>query len=154
MLTTRLVLDSSVLVAAARPWEPSHTDALDFVERLRSALAASTARAFAPMELWLETHVAAERLAHSRKRSPISTDPMHDLSIELVTPERHEDVVEFLGRLTQRMHGKRPSANATDLAYVWAAATAGAVLVTLDAGLLAYHGVVCDVTRPQHVRLG
>ena len=29
-----------------------------------------------------------------------------------------------------------------------------ATVVTLDRGLLDYHGVVCDVTRPQHVRLG
>jgi hypothetical protein len=52
------------------------------------------------------------------------------------------------------MRGRRPFANATDLAYLWAAWSVDATVVTLDRGLLAYHGLVCDVTRPRHVRLG
>ena len=71
-----------------------------------------------------------------------------------------DDVVEHpvdriaLDHLARRMRGRRPFANATDLAYLWAAHEVGATVVTLDEGMLAYHGVVCDVTRPQHVRLG
>ncbi len=53
------------------------------------------------------------------------------------------------------MRGRRSFANATDLVYLWAARRGGrGPVVTLDEGLLKYHGVVCDVTRPQHVRFG
>ena len=52
------------------------------------------------------------------------------------------------------MRGRRPFANATDLVYLWVAWSRDAAVVTLDQGMLKYHGVVCEVTRPQHVRLG
>jgi predicted nucleic acid-binding protein len=113
-LGMRLVLDSSVLVAAMKPAEPGHADARAFLVHLRAAVAAGAALAFAPPELWLEV----------------------------------------LALLTKRMRGRRPFANATDLMYLWAAYRVEAAVVTLDEGLLKYHGVVCDVTRPQHVRLG
>ena len=126
-----LVLDSSVLIAAVRPAEPDHPDARAFVERLRSAQASGAARAFGPPELWLEVYVVEERLAHGRRAGPAPG-----------------------AALRRRMRGRRPFANATDLVYLWAAREVDATVVTLDQGMLAYHGVVCDVTRPQHVRLG
>jgi predicted nucleic acid-binding protein len=150
----RLVLDSSVLIAAVRPAEPDHTYACTFVERLRSAQASGTVHTFGPPELWLEVHIVEERLAHGRRAEYAPGAAMEGLAIELVTPDRVEVLTGFLDRLRRRMRGRRPFANATDLAYLWAAHEVGATVVTLDHGMLAYHGVVCDVTRPQHVRIG
>jgi predicted nucleic acid-binding protein len=150
-----LVLDSSVLIAAVRPTESEHADARVFVERLRSAQAAGAARTFGPPELWLEVHVVEERLAQGRRGGQyVPGAAMEGLAIELVTPDRLETLTGFLDILGKRMRGRRPFANATDLAYLWAAHEVGATVVTLDQGMLAYHGVVCDVTRPQHIRLG
>ena len=60
-------------------------------------------------------------------------------------------LVELEGdHLAQRMRGRRPMANATDLAYLWAAWSVDATVVTLDEGMRAHHGVVCDVTSPEH----
>jgi predicted nucleic acid-binding protein len=150
----RLVLDSSVLVAAIRPTEPGHAVALAFVERLRAAVASSTAAAFGPPELWLEVHVVEQRLAHARRDPVVPGTAMKDLPIALVEGGDLEALRAFLELLTRRMRGRRPFANATDLVYLWAATRVDATVVTLDAGLLAYHGVVCDVTRPEHVRIG
>lgn len=150
----QLVLDSSVLIAAVMPSEPEHAAARDFVERLRAALAAGTASAFAPPELWLEVHVVEHRLAASRKGGGAPGSAMAGLAIGLVAPGGVEELEAFLGHLGKRMRGRRPFANATDLVYLWAGWSVGATVVTLDQGMLGYHGVVCDVTRPQHARLG
>jgi predicted nucleic acid-binding protein len=160
----RLVLDSSVLIAALKPEEPGHEGARDFMERLREAQASGEVRAFGPPELWLEVYVAEQRLAHARHgrrvvpaargEQPPAQEAMRGLAVELVTPADLPEVTSFLELLTRRTRGRRPSANATDLVYLWAAASVGATVVTLDEGLLKYHGAVCDVTRPQHVRLG
>src|SRR5438045_1618623 len=69
-LTMRLVVDSSVLIAAVRPNEAEHASALEFVERLRAAQAAGAASAFGPPELWLEVHVVEQRFAKSRHGGP------------------------------------------------------------------------------------
>ncbi len=148
-----VVLDSSVLIAAVRPAEPDHEGARAFVERLRSALAGGTVRAFGPPELWLEVHVVEERLAHGRRAGHAPGAAMAGLVIDLVTPDGLPSLTAFLDLLRRRMRGRRPFANATDLVYLWAAHEVGATVVTLDEGMLAYHGVVCDVTRPQHLRL-
>ncbi|WP_437620986.1 PIN domain-containing protein [Sorangium sp. So ce1151] len=158
----RIVLDSSVAIASMKPAEPGHADALAFLERARAAVAAGGARVLAPAELWLEVYVAEQRLAASRaaraspQRAPAaaSESPLAGLAVELVAPADEGAITGFLGLLTRRMRGRRPFANATDLVYLWAAHGAEATVVTLDEGLLKYHGVVCDVTRPQHVRLG
>jgi predicted nucleic acid-binding protein len=150
----QLVLDSSVLIAAMKPAEPGHADALAFLDRLRAAVAAGAARAFAPPELWLEVHVAEQRLANARRGAPPLESALGSLTVELVAPEDEGAITAFLALLTKRMRGRRPFANATDLVYLWAAHHVDAAVVTLDEGLLKYHGVVCDVTRPQHVRLG
>jgi hypothetical protein len=149
----RLVLDSSVLIAAVRPAEPEHVDARAFVERLRSALASGTAIALGPPELWLEVHVVEQRLARSRRGTPAIGGALEGLAIELVAPEGTVAITAFLTELTRRMRGRRPFANATDLVYLWVGWRMDATVVTLDQGMIAYHGVVCDVTRPQHVRI-
>ena len=154
MTAARLVIDSSVLIAAIRPSEPAHADALDFVRRLRAAQAAEAVQTFGPAELWLEVHVAEQRLASAGKRPAADAGAMQGLSGELVAPRRQEDILEFLAELARRTRGKRPFANATDLVYVWAAAEVGAALVTLDEGLVKYHRVLCEVMRPQHVHFG
>ena len=148
-----LVLDSSVLIAAVRPAEPEHADARAFVERLWSAQASGAARAFGPPELWMEVHVVEERLAHGRRAGHVPGAAMAGLAIDLVTPDGLPSLTAFLDLLRRRMRGRRPFANATDLVYLWAGHEVGATVVTLDEGMLAYHGVVCDVTRPQHLRL-
>jgi predicted nucleic acid-binding protein len=150
----RLVLDSSVLIAAVQPAEAEHDSALDFVNRLRAAQVAGAESVFAPPELWLEVHVVEQRLALSRRGGPAPGAALRGLTIELVVPEGVEELTAFLDLLTKRMRGRRPFSNATDLAYLWAASRVDATVVTLDRGLLGYHGVVCDVTRPQHARLG
>ena len=150
----RLVLDSSVLIASVKPAEPDHAPALAFVERLRGALARGDALAFAPPELWLEVHVVEQRLAASRRGGPAPGSALEGLAIELVTPADAGALTAFLEVLGKRMRGRRPFSNATDLVYLWAAWSADATAVTLDQGMLGYHGVVCDVTRPQHVRIG
>jgi predicted nucleic acid-binding protein len=150
----RLVLDSSVLIAAVRPGEPDHANALGFVERLRGAIEAGAVMALAPPELWLEVHVVERRLAASRRGGPAPGSAMAGLAVALVAPAGLEELGGFLAHLDKRMRGRRPFANATDLVYLWAAWSEGATVVTLDEGMLGYHGVVCDVTRPQHVRMG
>jgi hypothetical protein len=149
----RLVLDSSVVIAAVQPAEPEHADACAFVDRLRSALASGAAIALGPPELWLEVHVVEQRLARSRSGAPPPGGALDGLAIELVAPDGVEAITAFLDVLTKRMRGRRPFANATDLVYLWAAWSRDATAVTLDRGMLEYHGVVCDVTRPQHVRI-
>src|SRR3954454_7370177 len=111
----RLVLDSSVLIAAVQPAEPEHADARAFVERLRSALASGTASAFGPPELWLEARVVEQRLARSRRGAPTLGGALEGLAIELVAPEGAEAITAFIDVLTKRMRGRRPFANATDL---------------------------------------
>ncbi len=149
----RLVLDSSVVIAAVQPAEPEHESARAFVDRLRAALASGAASAFGPPELWLEVHVVEQRLARSRRGAPATGGALEGLSIDLVTPEGLAEISAFLGVLTKRMRGRRPFANATDLVYLWVGSRMDATVVTLEQGMLAYHGVVCDVTRPRHVRL-
>jgi predicted nucleic acid-binding protein len=150
----RLVLDSSVLIAAMKPSEPHHAAAVDFLARLRASLAVGAAFVFAPPELWFELHVAQQRLALSRSAKPPVDDAMDGLAVELTAPADTTAITGFLAHLAKRMRGRRPSVNGTDLAYLWAAWSEDATVVTLDEGLLKYHGVVCDVTRPQHVRVG
>ncbi len=149
----RLVLDSSVVIAAVQPTEPEHPGALGFVNRLRSTQVGGEATVFAPPELWLEVHVVEQRLALSRRGGPAPGSALRGLTIELVAPEGLEEITAFLELLTKRMRGRRPFSNATDLVYLWAASRLDATVVTLDRGMLGYHGVVCDVARPEHVRL-
>jgi predicted nucleic acid-binding protein len=141
---SRLVLDSSVVIAAGQPAETHHADALAFVDRLRVACAAGAASLFAPPELWLEVHVVEHRLARPPRESALAS-----LAVELVAPADREAITRFLDRLTARTRGRKPFANATDLVYLWAAFEVGAVLVTLDQGLLQYDHAVCEVRRPQ-----
>ena len=152
---SRLVLDSSVIIAAAQPSEPGHDSARSFVERLRVAIAAERAVAFAPPELWLEVHVVERRLVRSRPvgigGSTNAGSALAGLEIELVAPSGVDELTTFLEHLSLRMRGQRPFANATDLVYLWAAWSVGATVVTLDEGLLKHHQLVCDVTRPQHL---
>src|SRR3954465_14770486 len=106
----RLVLDSSVLIAAARPGEPEHADARAFVDRLRAALATGTASAFGPPELWLEVHVVEQRLSRSRRGAPVlgsalEGSALEGLAVELVAPDGVEAVTAFLDELTRRMRG-------------------------------------------------
>ncbi|HEU4410835.1 MAG TPA: hypothetical protein VFS43_36620 [Polyangiaceae bacterium] len=150
----RLVLDSSVAIAAVQPAEREHESALDFMNRLRAAQANGYDGAFAPPELWLEVHVVERRLALSRRGGPGPGAALRGLTIGLVAPEGADELEAFLDRLTKRMRGRRPFANATDLVYLWAAWRLDATVVTLDRGLLDHHGVVCDVTRPRHARFG
>jgi len=149
----RLVLDSSVLIAAVKPAEPEHTSARAFVEMLRAAQASGAVSAFAPPELWLEVHVVEQRIAAAQRGTIAAGDAMRGLAVELVAPESVTQLTSFLGVLVRRMRGRRPFANATDLVYLWAGAHAEATVVTVDQGLLKYNGVVCDVIRPQHARL-
>ena len=82
----RLVLDSSVLIAAVRPAEPDHADARAFVERLRSAQASGAVRTFGPPELWLEVYVVEQRHARSRRGAPALGGALEGLAIGLVAP--------------------------------------------------------------------
>jgi predicted nucleic acid-binding protein len=148
----RLVLDSSVVIAAVRPDERGHESARDFMARLRAAQAAGYEGAFAPAELWLEVHVVERRLALSRRGGSAPGAALRGLTVGLVAPAGADEIEGFLERLAQRMRGRRPFANATDLVYLWAAWRLDATVVTLDRGLLGHHGVVCDVTRPEHAR--
>ena len=91
----RLVLDSSVLIAAMRPAEPEHADARAFVDRLRSALGSGAASAFGPPELWLEVYVVEQRLACTRRGAPAPGAALEGLAVELVTPEGMEAITPF-----------------------------------------------------------
>ena len=150
----RFVLDSSVIIAAATPEEAMHASAANFLDHLRASLAAGDARAFAPPELWLEVHVVEHKRTRTRRPTHAEGGAMAGLAVELVSPADAAELTAFLALLVQRMRGRRPFANGTDLVYLWAAWSVDATVVTLDEGLVAYHGVVCDVTRPQHVRFG
>jgi predicted nucleic acid-binding protein len=147
----RLVLDSSVVIAAVQTTEPEHDAARGFVERLRRALASGRATAFAPPELWLEVHVVERRLARSRRGAAHPGDALADLDVELVAPATRGELTAFLEHLDERMRGRRPFANATDLVYLWAAWKVEATVATLDEGLRAHHQMVCDVTHPRHL---
>ena len=93
-----------------------------------------------------------QRLARSRRGAPALAGALDGLAIELVTADGVGAITSFLDALTKRMRGRRPFANATDLVYLWVAWSRDATVVTLDEGMLKYHGIMCDVTRPQHVR--
>jgi hypothetical protein len=149
MIARRVVLDSSVVIAAMRPSEPGYEDARDFLGRARGAQEREGARVLAPPELWLEVHVAAQKLA-KQKGEPEPKDPMAGLVVDLVAMDRREAVLAFLEVLSARMHGQAPLPNATDLVYLWVAWSEDATLITLDRGLLKCHGLLCDVTRPYH----
>jgi hypothetical protein len=71
------------------------------------------------------------------------------LSVELAPMTSVEEIDQFFDELGRRMRGRAQFANATDLVYLWLAWQKDATLITLDGGLLKYHGMVCDVTRPQ-----
>jgi predicted nucleic acid-binding protein len=148
-LRIRLVLDSSVLIAAMKPAEAHHPDAADFLDRVRRA--SNLVEVFAPPELWLEVRVATQKMGKSRNGpAPPSLDELFaGLSVELVPMTSVEEIDQFFEELGRRMHGRAQFANATDLVYLWLAWQKGATLITLDGGLLKYHGMVCDVTRPQ-----
>lgn len=151
MIAKSVVLDSSVVIAAMRPSEPGHGDALDFLGRARAAQEREGARVLAPPELWLEVHVAAQKLA-KQKGEPAPKDPLAGLAVDLIAMDHREAVLGFLELLSGRMHGQAPLPNATDLTYLWVAWSEGATLITLDRGLLKCHGLLCDVTRPYHYR--
>lgn len=154
-MSARLVLDSSLIVAAMKPSEPSHADALDFLDRLREAQERGGASVFAPPELWLEVHVAAQKLVKQKERgAPEPKEPMVGLAIKLVAMDREEAIAGFLEQLTARTRGQPPFTNATDLVYLWVAWSVDATLITLDQRLLKYHGLLCDVMRPFHYHFG
>jgi predicted nucleic acid-binding protein len=150
----RLVLDSSVLIAAVRPDEADHPDARAFVDRLRGLSPEAGIELLAPPELWLEVHVVEQRLTRSRRGGAAVQGAMEGLAITLCAPADREELTTFLAFLEKRMRGRRPFANATDLVYLWVGYSREATVVTLDRGLLEYHGVVCELTRPQHLRFG
>ncbi len=151
--TIRLVLDSSVLIAAMKPGDPGHVDAIDLLNRLRKAQ--ERVALLAPPELWLEVRVASQKLAKTTSASPQheSDDVFANLVIELVPITSVAEIDEFFDCLKRHVRDKAPFANATDLAYLWVAWQRDATLVTFDAGLLKYHRMLCDVVRPFHVRL-
>lgn len=148
----RLVLDSSVVIAAVQPGEPSHAGARALIDRLRAG--EPGVALFAPAELWLEVHVVEHRLARSRRGGAPPGEALGGLAIELVTATDQASLTTFLDHLAQRMRGRRPMSNATDLAYLWAAWSVDATVVTLDEGMRGHHGVVCDVTAPEHALRG
>jgi predicted nucleic acid-binding protein len=154
-VSVRLVLDSSVIVAAMKPSEPGHADAVDFLERLRSARARGRAQVFAPPELWLEARVVAHRIAvRPGHAAPPSVERLlAGLDVELSPMNSVEEIDALFEQLSRHVRDKAHFANATDLAYLWVAWQRSAALITLDRGLLGYHGMVCEVMRPFHVQL-
>jgi len=154
-VNVRLVLDSSVLVAAMKEADPGHADAVDFLDRLRAAHAAGRAEVFAPPELWFEVRAVAQKLARFGVPSawPGMAELFAALAVELVPITSVEEIDAFFARLERHLRDRAPFTNATDLLYLWVAFQQGAALVTFDAGLIKYHGRVCDVLRPFHVRL-
>jgi predicted nucleic acid-binding protein len=156
-MSVRLVLDSSVLVAAMRPTEPGHADSAEFLDDLRGGVERGAAVVFAPPELWIEAHVAVQKGAKggARARGEDAADAaeiLAGLSVKLTPITSLEEISEFLALLGRRTHGKAPFTNATDIVYLWVAWKESATLVTLDRGLLKYHRVLCDVIRPSPVR--
>ncbi|MDC3961631.1 hypothetical protein KEG38_47875 [Polyangium jinanense] len=135
--------------------DPGHEDAVDFLDRLRAAHASGRAEVFAPPELWIEVRAAAQKLGRfvvtPSRRS--MDDLFANLDVELVPITSVVEIDAFFERLERHMRNRAPFTNATDLVYLWVAFQRAAALVTLDAGLLKYHGMVCDVMRPFHVRL-
>jgi hypothetical protein len=148
----RLVLDSSVVIAAVQPSEPGHPAARALVDRLRGG--EPGVELFAPPELWLEVHVVEQRLARSRRGGGAPGAALAGLAIALVAPDGAAEIASFLEHLALRMRGRRPMANATDLVYLWAGWSVGAAVVTLDEGVRGHHGLVCDVTAPEHALRG
>jgi predicted nucleic acid-binding protein len=155
-MTARVVLDSSVIVAAMRPPEPGHGDAVAFLERLRDAEARGAAHLFAPPELWFEVRVAAQKAAQKTAAARGGPPPpgaaalLAQLAVTLVPISSVDEIDALFTLLARRTRGKAPFTNATDLVYVWVAWRESATLITLDHRLLKYHGVVCDVTQPAH----
>jgi hypothetical protein len=133
-----------------KPTDVGHADAVDLLERLRHAQVQSRIALFAPPELWLEVRVAKQKIG---KAAIDANDVLAGLDIELVGMTSVAEIDEFFERLQRHVRDRAPFANATDLAYLWVAWRCGGALVTFDSGLLKYHGMVCDVLRPFHVRL-
>ncbi len=148
-VSIRLVLDSSVPIAAMKPAEPGHADAVDLLERLRRAQIAGRVTVLAPPELWLEVRVAKQKMV---KGADVD-DVLAGLQIELVPMTSVSEIDEFFDALNRHVRDRPPFANATDLVFLWVAWRCRAALITFDSGLLKYHGMVCDVMRPFHVRL-
>jgi hypothetical protein len=136
-----------------KPADPGHADAIDLLDRLRKAQ--GRVALLAPPELWLEVRVASQKLAKTTGAPPRreSDDVLASLDIELVPMTSVAEIDEFFDCLKRHVRDRAPFTNATDLAYLWVAWRRAAGLVTFDAGLLKYHGMVCDVMRPFHVRL-
>lgn len=136
--------------------DPGHADAIDLLDRLQHAHAKGHVALLAPPELWLKVRVAHQKLAKATTTfaQRAFDDVLTGLDIELVPITSVAEIDEFFDGLKRHMRDRAPFTNATDLAYLWLAWQRGATLVTFDMGLLKYHGMVCDVMRPFHIRIG
>jgi predicted nucleic acid-binding protein len=147
------VLDSSVLIAAIKPTDTGHADAVDLLHRLQIAQANGRITLLAPPELWLEVRVAIQKLPKTSGAHRESENVLDHLPVELVPITSVSEIDAFFDALKRFVRDRPPFSNATDLAYLWVAWHRNATLITFDAGLLKYNGMVCDVMRPFHVRL-
>src|SRR5690349_21014083 len=94
--TVRLVLDSSVLIAAMKPADPGHADAIDLLDRLRKARAQERVALLAPPELWLEVRVASQKLAKTTGAPQRESDDVFaSLDIERVPMTSVAEIDEF-----------------------------------------------------------
>ena len=127
-MTTDVVLDVSVVIAAVSPDEVCHSESLRFVQAVhRHRLSLEV-----PAHFLLELYAVLNRSPRELRQLGFMTEE-NPVALRLKTIGEAE-VQEVLAWVSAQLPGKSPTRGA-DLAYVWVARASGLPLVTLDKGL-------------------
>jgi predicted nucleic acid-binding protein len=141
-MSTNLVIDASVVVAAVSPPEAGHVEALEFLQSAHT----SHAVFHEPPQFLLELYSVLTRRPRELRQLGFmtETDPM----ILNWNPLAEPQVERLLAWLTSNCSGKCPTRGA-DLAYVSSALESQLPLVTLDRGLQSFRSCGLDVWAPR-----
>ncbi|MBC7350612.1 MAG: PIN domain-containing protein [Candidatus Aminicenantes bacterium] len=137
-----IVLDASVVIPAVSKNERHHSEALAFIQELKTR----AGRLEVPATFLLELYAVLNRSPREVRKLGFFTidDPLY---VEL-RPVDEGLVSSFLNWMESKMPGQSPTRGA-DLAYVAVAVDANLPLVTLDNGLRSFKDAGLAVYTPQ-----
>ena len=140
-MTTDVVLDASVVIAAVSPAETRHAESLPFVRAVQQRRLALEV----PAHFLLELYAVLNRSPRELRQLGFMTEK-DPVTLRLKTIGAAE-VEKALAWVSSKLPGKSPTRGA-DLAYVWVAQESGLPLVTLDKGLHQFKDAGLDVLYP------